>query len=181
MSATLGPIHIWLYKKIKFQDNINDFLAEKYNLNYNSLGNSNLEDVIDEMNIHGYLQGKINEVESGYNKLITEILKKTDIEEIYKVIFQYGEEHELKLNSPQDIYKELTDLMLDGMPCDRSIEVVDSFDDYIKWELVIDVHSPFWENIEIYHNLRTYLINGMVKNAGFILKNQNNTFTLERC
>lgn len=77
MSAFLGPIHTWLYNKIKFQDAMalevlnlaeekgyaNDLKSRTDN-RYGVLGNGSLEEMIDPGNIHGWLQEKVSMVEN---------------------------------------------------------------------------------------------------------------------
>ena len=68
MSAFLGPIHIWLFEKIKFQENLNKHLIEMAAVKgYNKeklaevdsvcgvLEEGELADLIDGMNIHGWI------------------------------------------------------------------------------------------------------------------------------
>ena len=64
MSAFLGSIHYWLYNKIQFQDNLVKSLASKLgceevinvNTQIGALPGGYLQDIIDEGNIHGWLQ-----------------------------------------------------------------------------------------------------------------------------
>lgn len=70
MSATLGPIHYWLYEKIRNQEDLTKVIAE-YAKKEEWLTDISkyvyilprLEDTIDEDNIHGWLQEKINDAE----------------------------------------------------------------------------------------------------------------------
>ena len=64
MSAFLGPIHHWLYNKIKTQDELTNLyldyaskqglsnLAADVNAKYGSMPQGDLADLIDEDNIH---------------------------------------------------------------------------------------------------------------------------------
>ena len=73
MSAFLGPIHFWLYNKIGKQEELTKAIAayaeekawienqKKYTKDLPAL-----EDVIDESNIHGWLQGQIHDTETRY-------------------------------------------------------------------------------------------------------------------
>ena len=68
MSATLGPIHYWLYEKIRNQEDLTKVIAE-YAKKEEWLTDISkyvyilprLEDTIDEDNIHRWLQEKIND------------------------------------------------------------------------------------------------------------------------
>ena len=67
MSAFLGPIHFWLYNKIQFQENLIDELVAYVTAKgwsdkadqYVSTDRRKLDEVIDEANIHGWLQSRI--------------------------------------------------------------------------------------------------------------------------
>ena len=77
MSAFLGPIHFWLYNKIGKQEELTKAIASM------AAGNGwisdrtayirdlpALEDVIDESNIHGWLQDQIHDAKTRYADLI---------------------------------------------------------------------------------------------------------------
>jgi hypothetical protein len=137
MSAFLGPIHFWLYNKIKIQneivenilsaaadDNLRNKLIEKY-------GNEELkplDEVIDVTNIHGWLQNQISKVEYKLAFAVTEILEKSPdkIEEI-KTIFRNSGSKYSGLNresQAKEALKLINDTLLDGMPCDHVNAVV---------------------------------------------------------
>ena len=71
MSAFLGPIHYWLYRKIELQEEFVDqiiILAENEEMNdlkqtllskYGEFDRRPLEEIIDDGNIHGWLQDKV--------------------------------------------------------------------------------------------------------------------------
>ncbi|MFR1138908.1 MAG: hypothetical protein ACLSDN_07985, partial [Anaerococcus vaginalis] len=68
MSEFLGPIHYMMYEKIKFQDKITDFLldgkTEEIDEKIKPVSTDNLENLIDQENIHGWLDSKIDVVEN---------------------------------------------------------------------------------------------------------------------
>ncbi len=86
MSSFLGPIHHWLYEKIKLQEELTRDIAKVAAQN-NWLPRGEhfadsftrllppLEEAIDESNIHGWLQDRIYDAEKRYGQLIAEILK----------------------------------------------------------------------------------------------------------
>ena len=76
MSAILGPIHHWLFRKIKIQNDLTNAViaaAKEKELNvalladidekFGSLPEGDLGNIIDPTNIHGWLQDKIAIVE----------------------------------------------------------------------------------------------------------------------
>ena len=87
MSAFLGPIHYWLYRKIQLQESLTEAILysvrseEKFTALQNSLEakwgiveRGLLEQVIDNGNIHGWLQSQIGIAEKRFAAAVTEIL-----------------------------------------------------------------------------------------------------------
>lgn len=98
MSAFLGPIHTWLFRKIKFQDELTNTILEieaqeelvkRIDKAYVSLEQGELADIVDSANIHGWLQERISIVENRLAFVVTDILQ---------------------------------NILLNGMPCDRGIQ-----------------------------------------------------------
>ena len=71
MSENLGPIHYMMYEKIKFQDKITNYLLDgdtsKVDKINKAVSTDPLEDLIDQENIHGWLDSKIDVVENRLN------------------------------------------------------------------------------------------------------------------
>ena len=141
MSAFLGPIHYWLYNKIKLQHEIVEEIfqiGEKHGLSlreectqaYGSLENKPLEEMIDLSNIHGWLQDKVSLVEYQYAYSITKLLKEKPetIDEIKQILSNKGKKlaETLANQEPnaQKIYQVISDNLLDGMPCDHAYSIL---------------------------------------------------------
>ena len=90
MSLFLGKIHFWLFDKIKWFENLEEEvlkIAKERNMpveewiSYANLNfgektpNKPLDEIIDESNIHGWLEGRINSAESRCAYYITNMLK----------------------------------------------------------------------------------------------------------
>lgn len=181
MSAFLGPIHTWLYQKIKLQDEMATYILEMtakekaveikevINRRYGKLEEGNLEDIIDGMNIHGWLQERVSMVENRLAYVVTILQKEgiSNIESICKVAYQYGKENNNKAECKtlEQAYKMLEDFLLNGMPCDRVNQVVESEEDHLTWKQNIEIHGSYWQmvdgNIEDYYKIREHLICGM--------------------
>ena len=148
MSATLGPIHFWLYAKIGNQEQLTREIANA------AVGSGwidtaepyvktlpPLESVIDEGNIHGWLQDQITDAETRYAALVSLILSK----------------HEKRLEQ-------------NGMPCDRVNAVTDTAADHLSWEMTRDIHAPYWNgNTSPYYAIRRSVMEGMLKDTGYQL------------
>ena len=78
MSLMLGPIHTWLFRKIKLQNELVDNIIAKsielkyieddfkdmIDRRYGVLEDGDLADICDSSNIHGWLQSRITLVEN---------------------------------------------------------------------------------------------------------------------
>ena len=88
MSAFLGPIHFWLYNKIQFQESLIDELVrvataqgwsdEDLADKYCSKDRRKLDEVIDEANIHGWLQSRIHDAEGRYAAFVLAVAGNDD-------------------------------------------------------------------------------------------------------
>ena len=186
MSAFLGPIHHWLYNKINIQDRLTDAylvfaaeagmndLREAAAAKYGEMPEGSLENLIDESNIHGWLQSKITLVENRYAFVVTEILKRNPsyMEQLEKLAFEFG-----KKNSPltadstaKTAYQLLNDTLIDGMPCDHVNMLISAEENEVIWERTQCVHAQYWTanggNTAAYYNLRAQLIKGLLTPAG---------------
>ena len=69
MSLFLGPVHFWLYDKIKNQEALTSSIAEHFDKGAEYTKQLlPLEEGIDEGNIHGWLQSQITDAETRYAK-----------------------------------------------------------------------------------------------------------------
>lgn len=201
MSRFLGPIHHWLFNKIKLHEelekNIVGSLRDKYGLDieqthsyfideYGALiEDKPLEELIDTDNIHGWLQENINTVETRFADFITTVLDKFPGEAIVLIEKEYekqGKEcgldakEKYPVNDAMEIFKALNNYILDGMPCDNANNVTSSNEDTVEWQVTNCLHKKYWEkvngNTDIYHSLRSLWNSNFVENA-------NNSFRYE--
>lgn len=182
MSAFLGPIHFWLYNKIKIQNEIVeetlDYATNSLNNNmrddlYNKFGDGDLkplDQVIDVTNIHGWLQERVNQVEKKLAYTVTELTKNNPENfQVIKDIFKSkGAEVSTfeKDSSLDEIYKAINDTLLDGMPCDRANSVVSQEDNEIIWKRNVCVHQQYWDDVQgdinDFYTLRDEFIEGLL-------------------
>jgi hypothetical protein len=186
MSAFLGPIHYWLYNKIKIQHDIVENIIslieettpqlkirEKLSIKFGDTEIKPLEEVIDVDNIHGWLQNKISIEESRLAYSVTSLLNESSgaLEDLKNLFKNEGfKVSELSENdSIDEIYKNINDTLLDGMPCDRASVIVSQDEKEILWKRNLCVHEDYWNSvggdIENYYLLRDELIKGMLKKA----------------
>lgn len=182
MSAFLGPIHSWLFNKIVLQNElterfINKFEKEGYVKDLGSfldrkigkLEEGELPDIIDQNNIHGWLQERVNLVENRLAAAVSHILKEKSelltyiIDEAYK----FGEDHAINNEmNPKEIYQYMDSIFINGMPCDHVNILTLVSDTLISWEQKMDIHKSYWDrantDVEYYYDIKNAIIKGIL-------------------
>lgn len=204
MSLFLGKIHYWLFNKILWFEGLEDEiikLAEKENLDIKKISDEltlkygektkskNLEEIIDQSNIHGWLQDKIHSSEgkmAAWTKFLLEN-DKNNLSKLEKIYINQGIKAAVEVKSSKnlvtakDLYTSLNDYILDGMPCDMVNEVILSQDDLVKFKKRKCVHKEIWEkenlDVQIFYDLRNLwikaFINELNDNFEYIKENDN--------
>ena len=189
MSLFLGKIHYWLFNKVLWFEGLEGEIiklakdkgidVEKLEAEINSkygvkTPNKNLEDMIDTSNIHGWLQGKIHSAEgrmAAWTKVILEnnqdyILDMRKVYENQGVNAANEAKESLENINAETIFNSMNDYILDGMPCDRVNEVIDSSEESIMCKRRVCVHKNIWENegilVDVFYELREHWINAFV-------------------
>ncbi|SCJ97170.1 Uncharacterised protein [uncultured Clostridium sp.] len=190
MSLFLGKIHYWLFNKIQWfeileEDIIDvakdvgiytDEIRDKINKRYGEkLPNKPLEDMIDTGNIHGWLQSKINSAEGRMAAWTSEIINNSEkgINKIERVYIDQGRKAAKEIISEgksfekaEELYSLMNDYILDGMPCDRVNEIIESSEEMIKWTRRICVHKDIWEaeniNVKYFYDFRGLWIKAFI-------------------
>lgn len=190
MSLVLGKIHYLVFNKILWFeglekaiislakeegidiDNISNEINEKYG---SKLPNLPLEDMIDKSNIHGWLQGKITSSEGRIAAWTTRLLNTNEntsskMENIYikqgiKAAREVKDNGGVASTAPE-IYNNINDYLLDGMPCDRVNEIITTSDEKLQWIRRICVHEVIWsqegEDVNYFYMLRDLWIKAFV-------------------
>lgn len=188
MSAFLGPIHYWLYKKIQLQEEMlrsavicgekNGWaeLTEELKERCVSEEIRPLEELIDTANIHGWLQERIHDAESRYATLITKLLSggSSRISELRDCMYELGSSHGLSRGGDaRDAYQLFEDSLLNGMPCDRVNVVLEQDTDKCTWQLTSDIHGEYWiaagGDAAVYYELRRAFMEGALSASGLKL------------
>lgn len=186
MSAFLGPIHYWLYNKIQIQNDIVEDLIALSKEHFSELNLRNelearygvsetrpLEEVIDQGNIHGWLQSLVSQVEYKLAYSITILLERKAglIGDLEKIFFKVGKEKSssIEADSAAAIYKAISDSLLDGMPCDHANSVIEEEVELIQWKRNTCVHKQYWNeiggNVDNYYILREAFVRGFISNT----------------
>lgn len=173
MSAYLGPIHHWLYKKVTLFERLEQQILEGliaevgeearelYDNACKNHGNPlnpdvPLENQIDTDNIHGWLQTQIQKAETRQAEFLNQAFQKYN-EEAVEIAREFyakqgkfcGEESEshAKPQNAQDLYQEINNYVLDGMPCDQVNQLVVNEEDLVKWEVTQCLHVGYWKEV----------------------------------
>ncbi len=194
MSLFVGPIHHWLFNKIKTFEAIEEKIfqwatakglegeakREKLYQKYGApIGDQALEEIIDGGNIHGWLQEKISRAEIRQSALISELLKKDpeNITELERIFREEGrrmgnrdaQQQERNRSTAEELFEGLHDYLLEGMPCDRVTEVLKQQEGEVRWKTNQCLHEKYWEAVEsdvkIFYRLRDHWIQGFIEAA----------------
>ena len=185
MSAFLGPIHFWLYNKIKFQEDLIRDLAETFpdacDAQSYVVELQPLEEACDITNIHGWLQSRITDAETRYAELVTNLLKEDSsrLEALKKSAYTVGSRMKTSPSADAiDCYKALDDAFLNGMPCERVTVITEKNAENVLYTEEQRIHDDVWIDAggdpEIYYTLRKCAADGILSDTAFILKTDDN-------
>lgn len=197
MSKFLGPIHYWLYNKICIQESniqriitsldedkqkeVQKLLEQQISSLFTISPNDNLELLIDQEDIHGWLQERVTTEEKKYAFIVNEILEKNwkSMEQIENIVFEAGAAlgRNKCVNTPEEAYKLLQDTLLDGMPCDHIYSVVSSNEKELIYTQTRCIHKEYWasynNNVDVYYILRNAFVQGMLLTSPIAIKKLN--------
>lgn len=178
MSLFLGYIHYMMYDKILFQENILDNLLDLYDEDDKNnlkrdldeeffIEKADLKDIIDENNIHGWLDERVKRSENRLAKAVSILLKDFSIKDLENKFYEIGKSYEAG-NSPREVFNFISSKFLDGMPCDHAIFIIKNEDDEFVFNIARDVHKEIWEKFtdsKIYWTLRDSFIRGSISSS----------------
>ncbi|MGP1434860.1 MAG: hypothetical protein ACTTKP_11340 [Catonella sp.] len=180
MSMFLGPIHYWLYDKIGNQERLTAYIADK-EIKRGRIQDAapyikelpELESVIDESNIHGWLQLQIRDAEYRYARLIGDIQKQgEDIAKLKLTAYDFGKDNAVNFDTgAAGIYQYFEDFFVNGMPCDHVNMIIEKDEEQVVWEMVQDIHAAYWENgnTAVYYELRKAVMDGMLEKTKYCI------------
>ncbi len=175
MSLVLGPIHFWMYGKIKTTEARESAIAAAFKAKYGADAdkifdqlykkhakpnvNKPLEELLANKSIHQGIQSLIVEAETREAAMIAAFCAK------YKdaAMVAAGAAHKhgvicgkeaikgkeltpADCNNTVKAFEVLGDYLCDGMPCDRGAQVVSESEKCTSWDHETCVHDPFWKN-----------------------------------
>ncbi|MBP1763572.1 MAG: hypothetical protein H6Q65_630 [Firmicutes bacterium] len=176
MSAFLGPIHYWLYQKIKLVNDREQLLCDKAG---NLFGETveeirggvwdtygspppdiDLAELIDCNNIHGWLQRQITLAEVREAALVRDLvdLYGPAATELAADLFTAQasvcgtiarKQDKYDGNSAAGIYAALNDVRLNGMPCDQADAVLENTVETVVWESGPRLQESSWKKANV--------------------------------
>ncbi|WP_295150023.1 hypothetical protein [uncultured Peptoniphilus sp.] len=193
MSLFLGYIHHLMYEKILFQEELLENLLElldgdeKIKLSKDldkefPIERGDLKDIIDEGNIHGWLDERVRRSENRLAKTVAASLKNFDIEELKSRFNDFGKSYEAG-ESPEEAFKFITSKFLDGMPCDHSLMIVKNEEDEFVFKIARDLHRDIWGNYinpDYYWDLRDAFISGSLENSGLQYEKIDESYVIRK-
>lgn len=200
MSLFLGKIHYLLYNKIQLNEDLLEGIlnfAEEKNIPIEELKSEiykkygyperrALEEVIDQGNIHGWLQEKIQSVEDRTAAIVTELINNhhIKIDEISEIYYDNGKKIMETIAAddflPKDLFNLIFSYMLEGMPCDMINEVIFETESEFSWKTTRCIHKQHWDKVggqvNNFYTLRYAWINGLLDTTeySYILSQNGN-------
>lgn len=179
MSAFLGHIHYWLYKKIQLlveRENlilektrrvVDDLADELHEISIDTYGASidastPLEDIIDHNNIHGWLSGQINVASVREAAFIKDMLDTNSGDDAVLVVAAILDafavqgkacgtvaKESLEDVNAPSIYNALQNFYVNGMPCDGGDQIIEDTADTFTWVGDHRLQAPYWRTAGI--------------------------------
>jgi len=194
MSLVLGPIHYWMFEKIKTTesresaivsalkakygadaDKILDHVYKKYPKTNNS---KPLEELLANKSIHQGIQSLIVEVETREAAVVAAFCAKYP--DAAKVAAEAAHKHGISCgkeavkskglsaadcNNTSKAFEIMGDFHSDGMPCDRGAQVVSESEKCTSWDHESCVHEPYWRDAGVNFLTMCDIVNKWI--AGF--------------
>lgn len=195
MSKFLAPIHFWLFNKVKIHEALERDIEEGFKAKYGNaitdivnknisqygdrLESDRLDEIIDESNIHGWLQKNIAVVETRQAAILGDIFSEFGDEavDLARDIFKSNAiknaelaKTEIAIDTPESVYKSINNYILDGMPCDNAGRVTHSDNEMLESVQNTCLHIVYWKtagvDVDIMYDLRTSWIDAFVSGLG---------------
>ena len=175
MSLVLGPIHYWMYGKIKTTEARESAIVSAFKTKYGAEAdkileqvykkypksniNKPLEELLANKPIHQGIQSLIIEVETREAATIAAFCAKYS--DAAKIAADAVHNHGISCgkdaiknkglstadcNNTSKAFEVMGDYLCDGMPCDRGAQVVTDSEQQTTWDHESCVHEPYWRN-----------------------------------
>jgi len=191
MKEALAPVHFWMYYKIQVMQKLVELvtslnatnnwyagdLKQEVTLEYGEVPIGDLKELIDLDNIHQWIENYVDVVEGSLAFAITKILNEDSdyLNEIKHEFFDYGAKNfNIRGINVANNYEKLNSIILNGMPCDKAIEVTSSSFSRVEFKEVVNVHDKYWQavsgDVKNYYELIIAFINGIFSQGSSVIK-----------
>lgn len=174
MSLVLGPIHHWMYGKIKTTEARESAIVSAFKTKYGaeadkileqvykkypkSIANKPLEELLANKPIHQGIQSLIIEAETREAAMIASFCAK--FKDAATIAAEAARKHGISCGkeaiknkglTPADCgstakaFEVMGEYLCDGMPCDRGAQVVSESEKSTSWDHESCVHEPYWK------------------------------------
>ena len=201
MAEKFAEIHVWMFNKIKLQNEFSDEIIKQ--LTDESQKNQiskqvsetfpfpkgDLEEIIDHENIHTWLEKHLVLTDRKLAWVIAQVknipLTLKDLEDVF---FQMGKNHKEITQpvwlKPSYVYRTITDALTEGMPCDKANQVVSHNENHLIWQVDRCMHQESWKSenadIEDFYLLRDAWIKGLLDGSEFTYSGNHPQYQLQR-
>lgn len=193
MSAFLGPIHHKMYQKICAQSRLAFAIAKfgdtngwtqdaEQTLHHQfPLLQGALEDLIDPLNIHGWLSQQVAHAEARLAAAVQEAVKQDEqkAEQLLAFVAEDGRNqaalHSAPCSDCTALWQAMDLFWVDGMPCDRCVQVASREDGSIDWSIESATHTNGWSDdcAISYAQLRWTWVEAFAQRQGFKAQQNN--------
>lgn len=201
MAEKFAEIHVWMFNKIKLQNQFCDEVLNRLpdSSQKTQLQNQivhlfpfpkgNLEEIIDHENIHQWLEKHLILTDRKLAWLIREVKDNPlSLNEMEDLFFQLGQTHRENVSpawlKPSYVYRTVTDALTEGMPCDKANQVISHDENHLTWEVSRCMHTDNWrgENADIqdFYKLRNAWIQGLLDGSEFTFVSNHPQYKIAR-
>lgn len=184
MSLVLGPIHKIMYQRILLQDKMSAALLDlndkeawlpelraSVDHKYPAAEDVALESIIDPGNIHGWLSAAVETSEMRLSTIseALELDQPNRFELAAAVLNDLGQSLSLSMSdNTEEAHRQLSQLLLDGMPCDFPFKFDETDAESVNWTIVKCPHAAFWSQSELFYALRNAFVSGVLSDSPYV-------------
>lgn len=194
MSLVLGPVHHWMYKKIKTTEAREAYIVGVLRGRYGQEAevilnaiyskyplpdkNASLEEILGNTPIHQGIQNLIIQAETREAAVIAAFCEKysDDAKElVIKAAHDHGVECGKMALEERGVSGECTaskafeliqSFLCDGMPCDRGAQVQSEEDNRTTWDHTECVHEEYWRDAGVSFETMCDMLNSWIEGFG---------------
>ncbi|MCR4790590.1 MAG: hypothetical protein K5839_05870 [Treponemataceae bacterium] len=158
-------------------------LMDYIDINAGVIPDGDYEHVIDPSSQHQFLSMYSQVAENRFAFAVSCLLSINPdyMEIISNFCHQVGKDMGIKkVESVEEAFSIYKSFILDGMPCDETLQVTHMDEISISWEKLTDTHQKAWEkaegDINIYYQLQKSFVDGLFSSCGIHFSIEENKF-----